>query len=75
MYYLPKPLPSSSIVRDEHFEFIWKHLDERFKTSEDVRRVFNSREHGLSLTVSLHVLFVFPLSCLLIVVAGTVRLQ
>ena len=51
LYYLPKPLPSSSIIKDEHFEFIWKHLPERFKATEDVRRVFNSREHGLSLTV------------------------
>jgi hypothetical protein len=54
IHYLPKPLPSSSIVKDEHFEFIWKHLDERFRPSEDVRRVFNSREHGLSLTVGCH---------------------
>jgi hypothetical protein len=53
LYYLPKPLPSSSIIKDEHFEFIWKYLDERFKATEDVRRVFNSREHGLSLTVCL----------------------
>jgi hypothetical protein len=59
IHYLPKPLPSSSIVKDEHFEFIWRHLDERFKPSEDVRRVFNSREHGLSLTVCLQYLF-FP---------------
>jgi hypothetical protein len=51
MHYLPNPLPSSSIVQDGHFEFIWKHLDERFKATEDVRRIFNSREHGLSLTV------------------------
>jgi len=50
MHYLPNPLPSSSIVQDGHFEFIWKHLDERFKATEDVRRIFNSREHGLSLT-------------------------
>ena len=52
MHYMPKPLPSSSIVKDEHFEAIWRHLDERFRPFEDVRRVFNSREHGLSLTVS-----------------------
>jgi hypothetical protein len=51
MHFLPRPQPSSSIVKDEHFEFIWKHLDERFKATEDVRRIFNSREHGLSLTV------------------------
>jgi hypothetical protein len=52
VHYLPKPLPSSSIVKDEHFEFIWRHLNERFRPFEDVRRVFNSREHGLSLTVN-----------------------
>jgi hypothetical protein len=57
MHYLPNPLPSSSIVQDGHFEFIWKHLDERFKATEDVRRIFNSREHGLSLTVSPQHLF------------------